>query len=152
MEIGENKLRESIETIWSSMLGLDVNPGAPPLAPRQRPPDLLTGCVQITGKWQGAVTLDCSPELARKAAAIMFGVEPRETTIDQIHDALGELTNIIGGNVKSLLPDPCHLSLPAVTAGSDYLFQIVGTRVVAKVCFTCQNSPFQVTISEGLLR
>ena len=38
------------------------------------------------------------------------------TTAD-IADALGELANIIGGNVKSLLPEPCALSLPHVLVG-----------------------------------
>jgi chemotaxis protein CheX len=149
MALQESKVRESVETVWSSMLGLDIREGGK--APeRSRRPDLLTGCVQIAGRWQGAVTLDCSPVLARQIAAIMFGVDQRETTSEMIQDAIGELTNIIGGNVKALLPEPCHLSLPVVTEGSDFLFHVLDSRVVAKLTFTCLDIPFQVTIAQGV--
>jgi chemotaxis protein CheX len=148
MELQESKIRESIETVWQSMLGLAVG-NAPKQIERQRRPDVMTGCVQITGNWQGAVTLDCSPVLAHKIAGIMFGVDPGDTTLEQTLDAIGELTNIIGGNVKALLPGPCHLSLPVVTEGSDFLFHVLDSHVIAKLPFTCLDTPFQVTVSKG---
>lgn len=149
MAIVESDVRQSVETIWSSMLGLDVQPGRPiPISHGE--PDLLTGCVQITGAWQGAVTLDCSAELARQAAALMFGIEPHGVNQEQVQDAIGELTNIIGGNFKSLLPEPCHLSLPAVTEGTDYAFRVLDCRMLMRLNFICDGSPFQITVAQSL--
>ncbi len=45
-----------------------------------------------------------------------MGMEVDEVTEDDVADALGELANMIGGNVKSILPELSALSLPHVHA------------------------------------
>jgi chemotaxis protein CheX len=149
MAFGEDDVRNSVESIWSSILGLEVERGRPAHL-SQSQPDLLTGCVQITGAWRGAVTLDCSCELARRAAGIMFGLDPRSVDHEQVQDAIGELTNIIGGNFKSLLPEPCQLSLPAVTEGTAYAFRVIDSRELMRLSFSCQKAPFQITIAQSM--
>ena len=76
--------------------------------------------VQISGAWNGAVLLRCSGALASLASARMFGLDDGEASPEQVHDALGELANILGGCVKTLLPEPCFLSLPSITGGEDH--------------------------------
>jgi chemotaxis protein CheX len=51
---------------------------------------------------------------ARNVAAALLGVDLDDVTPEDVRDALGELANIIGGNVKSLMPEPAALSLPVV--------------------------------------
>lgn len=131
------------------MLGIQVESGEAIVFDRVEP-DFMTGCIQITGAWQGAVTIDCSIGLARKIAAIMFGVEVFETMPDQVSDALGEFTNIVSGNIKSFLPEPSQLSLPSVAEGTDCYFRVIGARTVAQLCFSHKGQPFQVTVVEGL--
>lgn len=68
--------------------------------------------ITISGGWKGSITISSSDELSRRIAAAMFrkdrdSVEPRDIT-----DALTELTNIIAGNIKAILPGPSQLSLP----------------------------------------
>ncbi len=78
MEIGTSEIGQYVESIWDTMLGLGVRPGATSLpGPKS---DYLTGCVQLTGAWDGAVTLDCPAGLARQAAGTLFGAEPAEVT------------------------------------------------------------------------
>jgi hypothetical protein len=60
----------------------------------------------------------------------------------------GELTNITGGNLKALLPEPCYLSLPAVADGSDYGLWILDSRLRTQLTFNCHDHPFQVTVLE----
>jgi chemotaxis protein CheX len=144
MTIGVNSIQQSVETIWMTMLRLDVQPSAkhPTLSSRVS----LTACVQITGAWHGAVTLDCPITLARRVASIMLELPPNEVEPDLVHDALGELVNIIGGNFKSLLPEPTALSLPAVAQGTDYAIRILDSQVLSRLSFTCGESSFVVTI------
>jgi len=48
----------------------------------------------------------------------MLGLEgPDEAGPADVADAVGELVNMVGGNIKSLMPGPSVLSLPAVAAG-----------------------------------
>ena len=66
--------------------------------------------------------------------------------LDDVRDALGELANMLGGNIKALLPAPSQISLPAVAIGSDYELSVVGTGEVARVAFTCDGQPLLVTL------
>src|SRR5689334_6055216 len=110
----EPELTEITERVWASLVEaplLPRRPGQPAPAPGSR---TFTGCVQITGAWEGAVTVHCSEHLAKLLTAAMFMVDPGDTSAEEVADALGELANMVGGNVKALLPEPCRISLPAV--------------------------------------
>ncbi len=147
MRPDDQALTQSVATMWSSLLGDEVKPG-PQIPASQSPPGMLTSCIHITGAWNGAVMLDCAMPIARQAAATLFGVDLSQITLEQIRDAVGELANIVSGRVKELLPEPCHLSLPAVTQGTDYVFRVLTSRVVAHLAFTCQGAPLQVILVE----
>jgi chemotaxis protein CheX len=104
------------EQVWSSYLDPE---GTSPLLPVPAAKQLIevSASVSVTGAWRGHVVLSCSSVAARNAAAALMGVEFDEVTAEDVADALGELSNILGGNVKSLLPEPCALSLPHVLLG-----------------------------------
>jgi chemotaxis protein CheX len=147
MHIGHELIHEIVETIWASTLGLTVRPCDQVALPTSNT-GFQTGCVQITGAWEGAITLSCAEELARRAAALMFSMPLDEVTTEHVHDALGELANITGGNLKAFFPEPSYLSLPAVVDGTDYAFRVLASRILARATFECQDSPFQVVVVE----
>ena len=103
MGYADDDFRQVIEDIWTSILGLEKLFQTSPV-PEGDDQDLMCCCVHITGAWDGVIVLECSEPLLRHAAAVMFGTTAE--TIDSVSmtDALGELTNMIGGNIKSLLP------------------------------------------------
>src|SRR5207244_3759452 len=109
----DDDLRMIAEQVWSSYLDLD---GTGPLIvkPADGSAEEVCASVSVTGAWRGHVVVRCSAAASRNAAAALLGVELDDVTPDDVTDALGELANIIGGNVKSLLPEPCALSLPHV--------------------------------------
>jgi chemotaxis protein CheX len=143
MQFLEEEIRQVAGTVWSSVLGVELVPAAriPPTPER-----VVSGSVQFTGAWEGAVTIECSAEFARQAAATMFGVDPAAASLADTQDAIGELANMTGGNVKSLLPEPCRLSLPTVVEGADITTRIPGGAVVTSVAFDCQGSPLIVRL------
>lgn len=132
------------EAIWTSVLNLEVQKSDTGLAPDQLE-NTLASCVHITGKWQGTVTLHCPVTLARRVAAIMFSHKEETTNIEEIQDALGELANMTGGNIKSLLPEPCYLSMPTV-AVTNFGLRVPGSELLAMVNFTCENKPFTISV------
>ncbi|HEY4410234.1 MAG TPA: chemotaxis protein CheX [Acidimicrobiia bacterium] len=144
----EPELTEITERVWSSLVEaplLPREPGQPGPVPGAR---TFTGCVQITGAWEGAVTVHCSEELARQLTAAMFMVDPADTTTEEVGDALGELANMVGGNVKALMPEPCRISLPAVADGMDYRLSVPGARPLTAVTWTCLGEPLMVRLLE----
>ncbi len=126
--------------VWGLMLGLDVG-----TAPSPPPAAALAGSVPVRGAWQGRVVLRCDPALARLAAARMFGVPAEEVTDEQTSDALGELTNMVGGNLKGLLPGSSSLGLPAVAAGRE----CPDEPCLVRVAFQCEGLPFEAAVFGG---
>jgi len=49
-----------------------------------------------------------------------------------VRDALGELANMLAGNLKSVLPSGVVLSMPSVIEGSDYSLRICGKRLIER--------------------
>lgn len=131
--------------IWQSTLDLTVEPidSFPPALAGQ---PTIDGLINITGDWCGVVVLQLPQALASRVAGIMFKLGTGTPTLDDVYDALGEITNQIGGNLKGLLSGRCHLSLPAVVQGTDYAVRVPGTGVVTRVVFACDDSAFVVTL------
>ena len=142
----ENEIEQLTTSIWDAILHLPVVADGTPL-----PTDVQTmnACVHITGAWRGAVALSCGKEMASEAAEIMFGLESNTASKVEMEDAVGELVNMIGGNVKALLPESCQLSLPAVVQGSSYTVRVPGSRLVSQVPFRCGEHALNVSLLQS---
>lgn len=135
-------------SIWEQTLGV---PLAPCDDPSRGPAPMIQGQVQVTGQWKGTLVLQCSLPAARRAAAVMFDRNGDELTQDEIHDTVGELANMIGGTVKSMVAtDGCFLSLPTVIEGSDFSVTTLGSRIVARQAFRDGSEPIVVTVLEAV--
>jgi chemotaxis protein CheX len=134
---------ESItKSIWATLFDLSLELGH---SGGIGPEPSVTSCVQIDGAWHGALVMTCPMPLARTLTAQMFQAESTPD-LDEVRDALGELANMLGGNVKALLPAPSQISLPAVAIGSDYQLSVVGTSQVARVSFSCDGQSLVITL------
>ncbi len=143
MQFLEDELRQVTEMVWDSVLGVTLlrQEGIP-----DPPARLLAGCVHVTGAWEGAVLIECSARTASHAAGVMFGA-PSDTLAEaDVLDALGELANMTGGNVKALLPGPSTLSLPTVVAGTEYTTRIPGSTLLSAVAFDWEGDPLVVRL------
>lgn len=143
MQFLEEEISQITGTVWESVLGIRlVRRSDVPAAPGR----LVSGCVQFTGGWEGACMIECSADFARRAAGTMFGIEPSAASVADTQDAIGELANMTGGNVKALLPEPCRLSLPTVVEGADYTTRCPGGELVTTVVFDCDGGALVVRL------
>jgi CheY-specific phosphatase CheX len=65
---------------------------------------------------------------------------------DDVRDVLGELVNMIGGNVKSAMATGVRLSMPSVVDGDDYGLRICGAEIKDRLAFRFIGGDFWVTI------
>jgi len=144
MLISEKEVSSVTETVWSELLGLRLEPAAK--AATQPNGSSLTAIIHIEGAWTGAAVLSCSRNLAKTAASIMFSLDGQEPANDEVRDALGELANVIGGNLKAMLPGPSHLSLPTVVEGDAYLVSVSESVPYHAAHFRCDEEPLQVNL------
>jgi chemotaxis protein CheX len=114
-------LREEIvqivDGVWQMTLGTPIR-YVPSLqdAPMLGTP-ALTASIHFRGAWPGTLAATCSAALVQRMAARMFELPAGEGSAEDLMDAFGEIVNILGGNVKAVLPPPCELSLPALSEG-----------------------------------
>ena len=117
--------------VWESCLArygdsLEWGTGEPPRG------EVAQALIRIVGEWSGVITLEMSSEAARTAARLMLQSEDVEPT--EVADAVGELVNIIGGNVKSLLPARSRLSLPQVTTHEAVVEDVADDAALTEQC------------------
>jgi chemotaxis protein CheX len=132
------------QDVWSSFVGTVIGSADEKVA--LDAVDVTVGCVAVTGDWKGCVLLACPKQLARTAASAMFDLPAEQLTGDEIADALGELTNMVAGNIKSLLPGPSRLSIPVVMVGASSTVRMPSAVLVNTVSLACEGLPLTVSI------
>ncbi len=142
MDINQSLVLEVVQNIWQSLLNDEIHLDEP----HETTDPYLTGFIQITGTWNGAVVCIATHQLVQRVAQILFGLPADSLTKDLLQDALAELTNMVGGNLKALLPGPSYLCLPVVIEGKDYSVSVRATHPLLEVPFSYQGDPFVVTI------
>jgi chemotaxis protein CheX len=141
----EMAIDEIVESVWNSSLGLAVVADDPFRLDGERG-RIFGGVVQITGAWDGVVAVQCSEPLARLATTAMMGIPENEMALADVQDTVGELANMVGGNVKSLLEGKCALGLPVVVEGMDFRMRLPGSTQLLQCAFRAEGEPFSVTV------
>jgi len=145
MKFAEAELRQITEDTWKILLGEELQLCARPVAPAQIE-NSIAACAQIAGDWQLAVVLYCSTALAHHVAGVMFEEEENSATAEDYHDALCELVNIIGGNIKGALSGSSHLSLPTLVKGQDFKIMFPRHVLLSEAAFECRGQPLIVVV------
>lgn len=142
--ISTNQIHSITENVFTTMLGCPVTLASDMADLEQHAP--ITGCVQISGTWFGAVMVQTTQQLATHAASTMLAME--ETDVQKIdrQDTMAEIANMVGGNIKSLVPSPSVLSLPTVTSGEDFDIRIFGTRIEKSVDMLCRGQQLRIVL------
>jgi len=104
----------------------------------------LSASVGIVGTYDGHVVVSCTEAASRDVASALFAMPAVEVTEDEVGDDLGELANVLGGNVKSMLPAPSTMSLPTVAKTTHQHFP--GTTEVCRTLVTWRGNPFNVSL------
>jgi hypothetical protein len=112
--LDEAAVHEIADQAWTALVGEEefLLPLPAPL-----PADTLSAWVTIRGPWNGAVVVTCGRDTADELTrALLRGHAPAVLEAEDVEDALGEIANVVGGNVKAVLPGPSALGLPETGA------------------------------------
>jgi chemotaxis protein CheX len=84
----------------------------------------IAGVVGFTGRLTGVIYVHTTASFARRLTATLLQMPEAEVTEEEmVSDAMGEITNMLVGQVKSRLCDrgmPCVLTVPSVVRGSNF--------------------------------
>lgn len=135
------------QNVLDTMLNMNATLAEATDSVEQTPP--ITGCVQISGEWKGAVVIHASDTFVRHAATRMLKMKLEDVVEADLQDVLAEITNMVGGNIKSHVPGPSFLSIPSVTIGQNFRFHLRGARVVSETPMTSGDESLSVLICES---
>jgi CheY-specific phosphatase CheX len=139
---------ESVEKVFSTMLSLPVRHN-PEFSGWNSPDHLVAGSVGFTGVFSGILYFCMELPFACSIASQMLGLPAAEIEKDGLLvDAIGELTNMIAGQLKSILCDrgmACSLTVPSVIQGS---FTVRSRPDISRLTrsFSCDANLFQIEL------
>lgn len=103
----------------------------------------MVGAIHFGGEVVGVMSFNLSEAFARTATAAMLGIEDDEIKSgEEIKDVIGELANIVAGNLKTEFLDvglTCVISTPSITSGSDFKIDPVDIAPPVKSTFRHQD-------------
>ena len=145
MSFLEEEIQQYTQLVCSTLLGYEICPL--PGSYDVNSADTISGSVQVTGKWNGTIMLSLPTALVNTLTETLFSLEPGKASIEDKKDAVGELINMIGGNIKALLPQPSGLSIPLLAMEGHQLF-FPSTKMVTHCQFECAEKPFALSLYE----
>jgi chemotaxis protein CheX len=137
-------LVQIVQSVFSTMIGLEIAPCSEPWLPDG---NRLTSAVHLSGDdWNGVVLLECERHQACAFAARFLSIDTPDAVDDIVRDVLGELANMIGGNLKCVLTRGIALSMPSVVDGGDYRMRFCRAQLMLQCAFDSADGVFWVSI------
>jgi len=121
-------LANATNDVFDTMLSMEVKP-VPAEPGMIKDSNRIVGSVGFAGDVTGCMNFHVGGTFARLITATMLGEDISDVVDEEVFDVVGELSNMIGGDVKSRLCDaglPCSLSIPTTTSGSDFIIDSQG--------------------------
>lgn len=110
----------------------------------------VMGAVDFAGGVHGSIQFQVSKTFGRMITAGMLGQDLDEVQdIDSVKDVIGEMTNILGGNLKAAFCDTglaCQISTPSLTVGLDFNIEILNMDRYERFAFKLNDHDILVEV------
>lgn len=146
-------ISESTASVFGTMLDSEVIAG-PVGTDGDEMEGGLVSLVGLTGPWSGSGSFCCTPGVAGRlyARLVMDAHSESDAITDEIMDAMAELTNMIVGNIKTILEarvGPMAITIPMVVYGRNFQFKRVGGATGISIPFMWEGDRIEVRLCLG---
>jgi chemotaxis protein CheX len=140
----------STEEVFSTMLGMEVSAEVvvSENAGSSVPASGLVSLIGLAGGWSGTGSIACNGVFACKMASALLMTE-FESVNEEVLDAIGEITNMIIGNVKTAMEEKVGqmgLSTPTVIFGRNFQTRSARIQEWTGVTFSTGNEKLFVQV------
>lgn len=143
----------SVIDVFYTMLSMETE-NIPEVPEGFREDKRTVGTVSFAGDVQGLFNIQVNDDFAHTMTAAMLGIDESEIeSEEEVFDVMRELSNIIGGNLKSAFVDvglSCVLSTPAITNGLDFRVESLNIIKTQRFLFSCGGNT--VIVDAGIKR
>jgi chemotaxis protein CheX len=145
----EQLIGTAIREVFGTMLNLPVAPMAMTDLQVNGTPHVASS-VGFIGRLTGVVFIYVSGQFARKMTCNLLGLDDSDIDSDEmVNDAMGELANMVVGNLKSRLSDRgmgCVLTIPSIVRGTHLSIEPVSSIERRVFCFSCEKNHLLVEV------
>jgi len=146
-------IQKATHEVFSTMLGTEIMLGKPRVDNgTPGPQEGVVSLIGLAGAWVGTGMICSRAETARAMSGLLL-MQEYPSVDEEVLDAVGELTNMIFGNVKTSLEDlvgPLGLSIPTVIYGRNFNTRSVGNKEWTVVPFTWPGQELEVHLCLAL--
>jgi flagellar motor switch protein FliN len=140
---------DSVIELFDTMLSMEVELSDEAAEPAMDAPQTM-GSVNFAGDVMGSLIIQVSDTFARLISSAMLGTDLEEIQDNsEIKDVIGEVANIIAGNLKSGFCDSgltCEISPPSITSGKDFTTETLNMDRYEKFAFHYQDNDIFVEV------
>lgn len=133
--------------VFATMLNMHVQSGTPAEeAVASGGQASVVALVGLAGAWSGTGAVSCTAALACRIASHMV-LGNFDGVNDEVLDAMGEVANMVVGNIKNNLEvriGPMGLSVPTVIYGRNFTMRAPGKHLWTVVPFACEGECMSV--------
>ena len=142
------KIIECAKEIFSTMVMMEISVNGEPMTKSLPLTESITGVIGLAGTHKGVLAIHIPNKVAMAITSSFLGMDVDEINED-VEDAIGELANMLGGNVKSILSEngrDINLSLPSTITGRQYDFQPTKDADRIIIPFQCEAGEFSIDL------
>ena len=147
----KNAIVNSVIDVFFTMLDMEVE------AIQEVPDSFIeeartVGSVTFAGEVDGVFNIQVNDDFGKQMTAAMLGMEEEEVeSKEEVYDVVREVSNIMGGNLKSHFVDAglsCVLSTPSITNGLD--FKVSPTNIITPARFLFSHDDNVIIVEAGV--
>jgi chemotaxis protein CheX len=147
VDLREQIIAATVE-IFTSMVMMEIAVSSTENVEYGKLENTITGVIGLAGTHKGVLAVHLPYAVAFAITGNFLGIELDEMNED-VEDAIGEIANMLGGNVKSILTEKgrdINLSLPSTISGKEYGFHTIKGAERIVIPFNCENGTFYVEL------
>ncbi len=143
-----HEIEEIVSSIFENMLGLQTS--LREVQVNRKAPTELHSSVQFTGRWRGVISIECTWLHARRFAARFLSLPAFEIDDQIACDVLGELTNMVAGNLKPLFASDIQCSVATVSSNKSKCALDFKPEICEELHFCCAEGNFVARVLAAL--
>lgn len=143
-----DQIIDSTSEIFTTMVMMDITVSPSTKTDYDKLENTITGVIGLAGTHKGVLAIHIPHEVAYAITGSFLGIDIAEVNED-VEDAIGEVANMLGGNIKSILSEKgrdIDLSLPSTVSGKEYGFQSIKGAEKILIAFNTDSGDFLVEL------
>jgi chemotaxis protein CheX len=145
----EEMIRQAVHEVFGNMVSMSLADEKPAELPED-PSGQVAGSVGFIGEATGVIYLYVGARFAGTITGRLLSIPETEIEGEEmINDAIGELSNMVGGYVKSRLSDggyPCTLTIPSIVRGKQLTIEGVTDVARRMIGFSHEGNHLQAEL------